>query len=90
MEYIINNENEMVNFAESIAKTTTVGTIILLNGDLGSGKTFFSNAFINYFNKIEGKNVENITSPTFNIVKSYKTNNFNIYHFDLYRIKKKR
>ena len=87
MEYLIRNKDEMVEFAENMAKQTKKGDIILLNGDLGSGKTFFSNAFINYFNKIENRDVEQITSPTFNIVKTYKTNNFTIYHFDLYRIK---
>lgn len=87
MEYLIKSKNEMIEFAENLAKQTKRGNIILLNGDLGSGKTFFSNAFINYFNKIENREVEQITSPTFNIVKTYKTNNFTIYHFDLYRIK---
>lgn len=87
MEYLIRSKDEMIEFAENIAKQTKKGDIILLNGDLGSGKTFFSNAFINYFNKIENRDVEQITSPTFNIVKTYKTNNFTIYHFDLYRIK---
>lgn len=87
MEYLIRSQDEMIEFAENMAKQTKKGDIILLNGDLGSGKTFFSNAFINYFNKIENRDVEQITSPTFNIVKTYKTNNFTIYHFDLYRIK---
>lgn len=87
MEYLIKSKNEMIEFAENMAKQTKRGNIILLNGDLGSGKTFFSNAFINYFNKIENREIEQITSPTFNIVKTYKTNNFTIYHFDLYRIK---
>lgn len=87
MEYLIKSKNEMIEFAENMAKQTKKGNIILLNGDLGSGKTFFSNAFINYFNKLENRETEQITSPTFNIVKTYKTNNFTIYHFDLYRIK---
>lgn len=87
MEYLIKSKDEMIRFAENMAKQIKCGNIILLNGDLGSGKTFFSNAFINYFNKIENRGMEQITSPTFNIVKTYKTNNFMIYHFDLYRIK---
>lgn len=87
MEYLIKSKDEMIGFAENMAKQIKCGNIILLNGDLGSGKTFFSNAFINYFNKIENREIEQITSPTFNIVKTYKTNNFMIYHFDLYRIK---
>ncbi|MBR2141412.1 MAG: tRNA (adenosine(37)-N6)-threonylcarbamoyltransferase complex ATPase subunit type 1 TsaE [Rickettsiales bacterium] len=88
MKTIVNTQQDMVKFAENIASKTNVGDIILLNGDLGAGKTFFSNAFINYFNKIEGKKNISVVSPTFNIVKTYSTKNFDIYHFDLYRIKK--
>lgn len=59
--------------------------LLLLKGDLGSGKTFFSQqlirALINDDNAIVG-------SPTFNIVKTYKTiDNTLIYHYDLYRLK---
>ena len=58
---------------------------LLLKGDLGSGKTFFSQqlirALINDDNVIVG-------SPTFNIVKIYKTiDNTLVYHYDLYRLK---
>lgn len=87
MEKIIKTKAEMIDFSENIASKIKNKDIILLNGDLGSGKTFFTNAFINYFNKIENKQIINVTSPTFNIVKTYKTDNFIIYHFDLYRIK---
>ena len=41
MEYLIKSKNEMIEFAENMAKQTKKGNIILLNGDLGSGKTFF-------------------------------------------------
>lgn len=84
---VLNSEQDTIKLAETIAKDVKKNTIILLYGGLGVGKTFFTNAFINYFNKIENRKVEDITSPTFNIVKTYKTNNFDIFHFDLYRIK---
>ena len=62
-------------------------TILLLNGTLGSGKTFFTNILVNLILESENRPQENVTSPTFNIVKIYNTKNFDIYHFDLYRIK---
>ncbi len=56
--------------------------IILLSGDIGSGKTTFSSFFINF---LSNKN-QLVTSPTFPIVQSYYTNIGLVYHLDLYRI----
>ena len=61
--------------------------IILLKGDLGSGKTFFTNAFINFFLEKYNQKKLQITSPTFNLVKDYSIKNLKIFHFDLYRLK---
>lgn len=50
-------------------------------GDLGSGKTKFTQGFLSFWG------LENeVSSPTFNIVNEYNTNNINIYHFDVYRL----
>lgn len=86
-EYILDCEDDTVKLAEEIANSVKKQSIILLYGDLGTGKTFFSKAFINFFSKLENRAEENVISPTFNIVKSYDTSNFSIFHFDLYRIK---
>ena len=59
--------------------------IILLEGDLGSGKTTFVKSFCDYL-EIDDK----ILSPTFNIINEYIIDENNkIYHFDLYRLKSK-
>lgn len=50
-------------------------------GDLGSGKTKFTEGFLSYF----GLDDE-ISSPTFTIVNEYSKNDINIYHFDVYRL----
>lgn len=89
VKYIVKNKEDTKKIAEKIASKVVKGTVITLNGNLGAGKTFFAECFINYFNKIEGRAEENVVSPTFNIVKIYNSNNFNIYHFDLYRLKNK-
>ena len=87
VKYIIKTKEDTKNLAENIAKNCKKGDIILLNGDLGAGKTFFSSCFINYFAEKEKRPLENVVSPTFNLVKIYKTDSFYIYHFDLYRSK---
>ncbi len=86
-EYILKNKEDTKNLAELVASKIKKGDILMLNGDLGVGKTFFVSCFVNYFCKKQNKQEVAVTSPTFNIVKTYQTNDFLIYHFDLYRIK---
>lgn len=57
------------------------GSIVLLNGGLGAGKTVFTKGFG------KGLGVEEvINSPTFTIVQVYETGRIPLYHFDVYRI----
>ncbi len=67
--------------AKLIASKMKGGEVILLNGDLGCGKTVFARGFINSFGVKEA-----ITSPTFTIVNKYTSSKGNIYHFDMYRL----
>lgn len=81
MEIIIDNEEEMRNFGKKIASETKE-RIILLEGDLGSGKTTFAKGFCEYFG------IRDVTSPTFVIMKKYEIKNENfdyLYHIDCYR-----
>ncbi len=76
-----NNENETKNFAKSLASKLNIGDIIILSGELGSGKTKFTEGILEYFD------LQNeISSPTFTIVNEYNATNFPIYHFDVYRL----
>lgn len=70
------------NFASALGKSTLKGDIFLLNGDIGSGKTTFSQFFINSLCPNE-----KVSSPTFSIINEYDYSDFKIYHMDLYRIK---
>ncbi len=80
-KFIAKNENETKQFAKKLASILKPKDIIILTGELGSGKTKFVEGFLSYFN------LENeISSPTFTIVNEYKSNNINIYHFDVYRL----
>jgi len=67
--------------AENIESEKFTGMIICLDGELGSGKTLFVKGFAKSLG-IE----ENITSPTFNIVKEYNSGELPLYHMDVYRL----
>lgn len=68
--------------AEIVASNIKAGDILALKGDLGSGKTTFSSYLIKFLT-----DVENVTSPTFNIKQEYYGKDNIVFHFDLYRIK---
>ena len=69
------------NLQKNLHLNQKSGDVIVLSGDLGSGKTKFTEGFLSYFG------LENeISSPTFTIVNEYNTNEINIYHFDVYRL----
>lgn len=74
---------QMAELAQSIANELSVGSVVCLSGDLGTGKTFFAAMLIN---KLTGK-ADSITSPTFNLVHNYPSPKGEIWHFDLYRLK---
>ena len=64
-----------------LAACARPGDVVLLEGDLGAGKTQFSQGFASGLGARES-----VISPTFNIVISYVTGRFPIHHFDLYRL----
>ena len=77
------------NFCSNLSINLKIGDIICLFGELGSGKTTFSRNLINSIykeNKLEIPN--SIKSPSFPILLTYEVNDFEIYHYDLYRISK--
>lgn len=78
---IITLENIALILASQVEKTS----VVLLYGDLGTGKTTFAAHFIR---ALIGKRNEQVTSPTFNLVHVYDGPNCSIWHFDLYRLKK--
>ncbi len=80
-EFISHSENDTIKFAEDFATKLNNHSIIVLSGDLGSGKTKFTEGLLKHFGL-----ANEISSPTFTIVNEYDTKNFKIYHFDLYRL----
>ena len=76
-----NSENETKAFSKKLAEKLKKGDIIVLSGELGSGKTKFTEGVLEYFNL-----QDEISSPTFTIVNEYSTSTVPIYHFDVYRL----
>jgi len=78
------------SFCEDVSLNLKVGDIVCLFGELGSGKTTVARNLINSIykrNKLE-KPIS-IKSPSFPILLTYEVHNFEIYHYDLYRISKR-
>lgn len=81
MNIVSNSENETIELGKKIGAQLKKGLVIVLTGDLGSGKTKLTEGILKYF-KLENE----ISSPTFTIVNEYYANDLNIYHFDVYRL----
>ena len=83
------NLEGLKKFCENVSLYLKKGDIICLSGDLGSGKTTFSRYLINSIYKNQNKEPPNIIkSPSFPILLTYELSNFEIYHYDLYRVSK--
>ncbi len=81
---IIPNENAMLEFGAEISRMFPEqgkGGIILLNGDLGAGKTTLVRGLLRHLG-YQGV----VKSPTYTLVEPYEINGRHIYHFDLYRL----
>ena len=75
-----NSDLDTIELAQNIESEKFPNMVICLEGDLGSGKTLFAKAFAKSMG-IE----ENITSPTFNIIKEYE-GELKLFHMDVYRL----
>ncbi len=80
-KHVCRSEMETIELAKSFSENISAPEVVVLNGELGSGKTFFIKHLLKCFG------VQNVSSPTFAIVNEY-TAKFDFYHFDFYRINK--
>ena len=90
MYYILEkkiNLEQLKNIAEKLANISQPSDIYLLKGELGSGKTTYTRFFINYLYDLKKiSKPSNINSPSFPILINYTLNDFEILHYDLFRL----
>lgn len=76
-----NSEQQTRELGRKLGVSCEAGTVVLLHGDLGVGKTVFTKGFA------EGLGItEPVSSPTFTIIQQYDSGRLPLYHFDVYRI----
>ncbi|MCH2203146.1 MAG: tRNA (adenosine(37)-N6)-threonylcarbamoyltransferase complex ATPase subunit type 1 TsaE [Fuerstiella sp.] len=76
------SEAQTQDFAAVCAASVTPGLTIALNGQLGSGKTFFVRSFCQHL----GVDASKVTSPTFVLLQFYECPEWTVGHFDTYRL----
>ena len=82
MEFICNTEEDTVRLGQKLSYIAKKGDVFALYGTLGMGKSVFSRAFVKSLTS-----ANEVPSPTFTLVQVYEAKDFDIYHFDLYRLK---
>lgn len=83
VDFCANNLKATQKLAAELAQIAYEGMILLLDGNLGSGKTTFMQAF--------GRSLgidTTITSPTFTLIDEYSEGRLPLYHIDLYRLER--
>lgn len=78
------SEEETIELAQNLESEKFPNMVICLEGDLGSGKTVFTKGFAQAM-----EISEEVTSPTFNIIKEYTSGEMPLYHMDVYRLEGK-
>ena len=79
--FISNSPAETEAIARQIAEDVAAGSVLALKGELGSGKTLFTQAVVAGL-----KSDATVTSPTFTIVHEYPRGRLPVYHFDFFRL----
>ena len=80
---VLSNLAETERLAAALAVLVRPGDAILLEGDLGAGKTAFARAFLR---SLTGDAALDVPSPTFTLVQSYDTPKGPVHHYDLWRL----
>lgn len=76
------SESETADAGRHLASTLRPGSVVLLYGDLGAGKT----AFVRGLAEGLGVSRDEVSSPTFTLVQEYRGGRLSLFHVDLYRL----
>ena len=79
--FISNSPAETEAIARRLADDLVAGSVLALKGELGSGKTLFTQAIVAALESDAA-----VTSPTFTIVHEYQGGRLPVYHFDFFRL----
>ncbi len=85
IRFTLESETETRALAEAVAPGLAAGDTLLLEGQIGAGKTFFARALIQARLRAAG-HCEDVPSPTFTLVQTYDDGICEIWHADLYRV----
>lgn len=80
--YTCKTEDETFELGSKLGSALKGGEIILLVGRLGAGKTLFTKGVLSGLDF----DIDEVTSPSFTLVNHYKTERFDVYHIDLWRL----
>jgi len=79
---VSNSPDATFAIAEKLGEILCAGDVVLLSGELGAGKTLFAKGILHSLDF----DIDEVTSPSFTLVNLYKTEKFNVYHIDLWRL----
>jgi len=82
-EVLTRSPEETIAFGRTLVELLSPPKLVLLQGDLGAGKTTLTKGIAAAF---EAASEEDVTSPTFTLVHEYRGPSANLYHIDLYRV----
>jgi tRNA threonylcarbamoyladenosine biosynthesis protein TsaE len=82
-ETITHSAGETIAYGRKLAAELSPPLVVLLRGDLGSGKTTLVKGIAEGF---EAARADDVTSPTFTLVHEYRGPRATLYHIDLYRV----
>lgn len=80
--FVCRTPQETFDVGEKLGESLNGGEMILLSGGLGAGKTLFTKGVLYALSY----DVDEVTSPSFTLVNLYKTEKFDVYHIDLWRL----
>jgi len=81
---VTRSESETAALARELAGTLHAGSVLLLSGNLGAGKT----AFVRGLAEGLGLDPDDVSSPTFTLIHEYRGGRLTLYHVDLYRLER--
>lgn len=81
-EYICKSPEETFDLGEKLGESLNGSEVVLLSGGLGAGKTLFTKGVLHALRY----DVDEVTSPSFTLVNFYRTEKFEVYHVDFWRL----